>query len=330
MSKYSIQDIIGNSNAVKNLRSQIFTAAAVNATVLITGETGTGKELVAHAIHSLSQRKNNPFIRINCSAIPDELIESELFGYEEGAFTGASLGGKEGAFELANNGAILLDEIADLPKTMQAKLLRVLQEKEIIRIGGKDIIPLDVRIIAACNINLKELIKQKQFRQDLYYRLNVINITVPSLRERLDDIPLLVDYFIKKNNLNMGMKIESCSPKLIKLFKNYDWPGNIRELQNIIERAMIGSRKSTVIDEKHINTMELLSSSKKSQFPSYNGAFNKTLMKNTVEETEKELIIKTLRCVDWNKTEAAKHLGIARPVLYKKMKRLGIALNEPE
>ncbi|MBU3113044.1 sigma 54-interacting transcriptional regulator [Clostridium lacusfryxellense] len=220
--------------------------------VLLLGESGTGKELFAHAIHNESDRKHSPIIKINCGSIPSELFESELFGYESGAFTGAKKNGKPGKFELANRSTIFLDEIGDLPLSMQVKLLRVIQEKEIERIGSIRSQKIDVRIIAATNKNLEEMIKQKTFREDLYYRLNVINIRVPSLRERRDDIPSLAKYLMKKISLEMGIPVTNISDEAIMVLSLYDWPGNIRELENSIERALNLVDKESIIEIIHL------------------------------------------------------------------------------
>jgi len=235
--KYSLDQIIGNSAKIKKMKEMIVKAAQTKSTVLIFGETGTGKELVAHAIHQQSRRNYQPFVRVNCAAIPGELLESELFGYEEGAFTGAKRGGKVGKFELANFGTLLLDEINQMPLYMQSKLLRVIQEKEIERLGGNRPIEIDVRRIFTTNQNLAELVQQNKFREDLYYRINVVSIDIPPLRERIEDIPMLVRFFIAKINKELGLSISGIDKKVLKLFMAYDWPGNIRELENAIERA---------------------------------------------------------------------------------------------
>ena len=234
-SKYSIDDIIGDSDAIVNLRKQIRRAANSTSNVLIEGETGVGKELVAHSIHDLSKRSIKPLIKVNCAAIPSELFESELFGYEYGAFTGAKKEGKQGKFEMANGGSLFLDEINQLSVVAQPKLLRVLQEKEIERIGGKESVPVDVRLIVATNTSLEKMIIDKKFRDDLYYRLNVINIRIPSLRERKRDIRLLADNIISKLNFQLGLNVQGIDNHVIEKFMEYEWPGNIRELQNVIE-----------------------------------------------------------------------------------------------
>ena len=247
--KYSLDNIIGESEAVRNLKEQIIRASRSSSTVLIEGETGSGKELIAHAIHTLSPRSTGNFVRVNCSAIPAELLESEFFGYSAGAFTGASKRGKLGRFELANGGSIFLDEVNLLSTTMQPKFLRVLQEREIDPVGGLKSIPIDVRVIAASNIPLETLVESGQFRQDLYYRLNVISICAPPLRERMEDIPMLADHFIQRFNRELGMMVQGIGADALKLLQEYHWPGNIREMQNAIERAM----NLTIIPSSRLN-----------------------------------------------------------------------------
>ena len=235
--KYTISDILGESSAIDDLKKRLFHLADSDSTVLIEAETGCGKELVAHAIHNLSKRRKNPMIEINCAAIPENLFEAELFGYEEGSFTGAKRGGKEGKLELAEKGTLFLDEVDKMPYNMQPKLLRVLQEKEFSRIGGK-MKKMDVRIIAASNRNLLSLVREGKFREDLYYRLNIIRMSIPPLRERKEDIPILVRQEINEMNRKLNKNINGISPQVMRLFNNYSWPGNVRELKNIIERAM--------------------------------------------------------------------------------------------
>lgn len=235
--KYTISDILGESSAIDDLKKRLFHMADSDSTVLIEAETGCGKELVAHAIHNLSKRRKNPMIEINCAAIPENLFEAELFGYEEGSFTGAKRGGKEGKLELAEKGTLFLDEVDKMPYNMQPKLLRVLQEKEFSRIGGK-MKKMDVRIIAASNRNLLSLVREGKFREDLYYRLNIIRMSIPPLRERKEDIPILVRQEINEMNRKLNKNINGISPQVMRLFNNYSWPGNVRELKNIIERAM--------------------------------------------------------------------------------------------
>ncbi len=319
--KYTIDHIVGDSPEIQELKRKIIQASRTNSTVLIEGETGVGKELVAHSIHDLSNRDSFPFVKVNCSAIPRELLESEFFGYEEGAFTGAKKGGKEGRFEMANKGSLFLDEINQLPLFSQPKLLRALQEKEIERVGGKGSIPVDVRVIAAANVNLEKMIEEKKFRSDLFYRLNVLKIVIPPLRKRKEDIPLIVENLIEKLNFQLGMKVpgisEDAKMKLTEV--HYDWPGNIRELQNIVERAMNSSWGET-LEWVHF----------KDYFRSKNPKFidkisqnNMSKIKDIKEELEKETIINALENSK-SKAEAAKKLGISRTAFYKKLKKYEI------
>lgn len=317
-SKYNIDDIIGKSSAIINLKEQIKRAAHSSSNVLIEGETGVGKELVANSIHDLSVRSIKPLIKVNCAAIPSELFESELFGYEYGAFTGAKREGKQGKFEMANEGTLFLDEINQLSTVAQPKLLRVLQEKEIEKIGGKNSIPINTRLIVATNTCLEKMIKDKTFREDLYYRLNVINIKIPSLRERKEDIPLLIENMIGKLNFQLGLNVQGISSSSIDRLMNYDWPGNVRELQNVIERAMnmalSGKLNSNHFDEYFQNKMLKHSISNREILP----------LKLAKSDTEKEIIIKSLEKNNNNKTKCAKELGISRTMLYKKLEQYKI------
>ena len=248
--RYSLTDIVCSSKASVAMRAAILKAASTNATVLIQGETGTGKELAAHALHQESRRAHFPFVKLNCAAIPMELLESELFGYDEGAFTGARKAGKKGKFELAEKGTLFLDEISQLSMSAQAKLLRVLQEKEIERVGGSGSIPVDVRIVAATNDYLDDMVKQNTFRADLLYRLNVIPIRVPPLRERRSDMPLLVEKFVERYGDQAGLADITVQPEVLELLEKYDWPGNIRELEHAVERA-INLCNSNTLETKH-------------------------------------------------------------------------------
>lgn len=243
--KYSINDFIGNSHAAKEIRMQIADLSESNSTVLITGKTGCGKEVVAHSIHNTSRRFQCPIISVNCAAIPEALVESELFGYEEGSFTGAQHGGKRGFFEMAHKGTIFLDEVDQLPYHIQPKLLRVLQEKEVTRIGGKTI-PIDIRVIAATNKDLSHMVEDETFREDLYYRLNVIEINIPPLSERKEDIPLLANYRLDKLNKQMVKNVDSISNEVMELFLSYDWPGNVRELNNLLEQVRMRAEADTI------------------------------------------------------------------------------------
>ena len=315
--RYGLNDIVGSSTAAKEIRAAILHAAAsAKSTVVIQGETGTGKELVAHSLHQESRRAHYPFVKLNCAAIPQELIESELFGYEEGAFTGARKSGKKGKFEQADKGTLFLDEISQLSLSAQAKLLRVLQEKEFERVGGADTIPVDVRIVAATNDNLEELVKSGSFRSDLYFRLNVIPIKLPPLRERKADIPLLAEKFAEVYGDQAGLGSVGISPDALELMLKYQWPGNIRELEHAIERA-INQWNSNLLEARHF---EWLAAKIKDRPPLMVGQG----IEAAKAATEKEVIENALNAAQGNKTKAAELLNIARPLLYQKMRRLGI------
>ncbi|GAA4709689.1 sigma 54-interacting transcriptional regulator [Brevibacillus fulvus] len=321
--KYTFEEIIGQSEPMKTALLQAKRVAVTPATVMLRGESGTGKELFAHAIHNASDRKYHQFIRVNCAAISESLLESELFGYEEGAFTGAKRGGKRGLFEEANGGTIFLDEIGELSVSTQAKLLRVLQEKEIVRVGGSKPIAIDVRIIAATHVNLESAIQEGRFREDLYYRLHVVPIHIPPLRQRLSDIEPLARHILHRLNLDYGRSVEAVAPEAMKLLGSYHWPGNVRELENILGRAMINMKYSeTVILAAHLPAL-----SAKATEPSAAGLPpdrpNQSL-KAALEETEKLLIKRQLEAVQGNRTEAAKRLGISIRALYYKMEKFGL------
>ncbi|MBR0597309.1 sigma-54 interaction domain-containing protein [Sinanaerobacter chloroacetimidivorans] len=319
--KYSIQNIVGNSEVILKLKDQIISAAKTNSTVLITGETGTGKELVAHAIHSLSPRRNNDFIRINAAALPETLAESELFGYEAGSFTGATKEGKKGKFELADKGTLFIDEINQMPDLIQPKLLRALQEKEIEKIGGKSI-PVDTRIICASNKDLEKMVKAGTFREDLYYRINVVQIHSPALREHLDDLEELANAIVFELNSVIGTRIRKVEPAVIEMFSEYHWPGNIRELHNIIERAM-NYVNEDVLKVEHFEF-------KKEFCNHFNDIFGlecvdgSNLIEEAKRKAEKELIVQALKKFDNNVAKTATFLSMSRPLLYQKMKRLKI------
>lgn len=307
---FALDNIIGNNYNIRELKSIIKKVSNSNSTVLITGESGTGKEVFANAIHESSDRRDHSFVKINCAAIPENILESELFGHEEGAFTGSRKGGKKGKFEIAHQGTIFLDEIGDMSFHMQSKILRVLQEKEVERVGGNGPKKIDVRIIAATNQNLPQKIKEGEFREDLFYRLNVVPIELPPLRERVDDIPLLCDFFLKKYNDKFGIYIEKIEEEAMHFLAKYSWPGNIRELENVIERAY------NFVDGNTIKTNNLpkkiLHNDKKSSKSSLNKILN---------EFEKEVILDTLKNHNGNKTRAANVLGISRASLYQKLKK---------
>jgi PAS domain S-box-containing protein len=330
--KYTFDDIVGKSRAMIIAKEQAIKAARTPATVLLHGESGTGKELFAHAIHNHSSRKNRQFIRVNCSALTETLLESELFGYESGAFTGASKKGRKGLFEEADRGTIFLDEIGMMSINLQAKLLRVLQEKEIVRVGSNEPIDIDVRIISATNINLEEAVKKGHFREDLYYRLYVIPIFIPPLRERKEDIEPLVLNIIRKCNQEFGRNIKDVSRKVIKILLNYYWPGNIRELENVIERAVINMKLSEdILESRHMpEFISLIQQEtqyeRKSLFdknPEYIGKEGIGL-KDLKKETEKNAIIKMLKIFNGDCHKTANYLGISIRTLYYKMKKYQI------
>ncbi len=307
--------MIGNSPAFQRVITFVKQVAPSQSTVLITGESGTGKEVVAAAIHRFSRRCDMPFIKLNCGAIPENLVESELFGYEKGAFTGAHKS-KKGKFELANGGTMFLDEIGDLPKAMQVKLLRVLQEGEIERVGSTLTTRVDVRIIAATNTDLGEMVSRGDFREDLYYRLNVISITLPPLRERLEDLPLLAQHFIQKYNLLNQKSIEGLSPEVLRAMRHYPWDGNIRELENMIERAIVLSQDNLLKPE---------------HFPEL-GSENQVSNANigaevgmSLNDIEKLAIERTLIHNQYDKNKTAAMLKIGLATLYRKIKEYGLA-----
>jgi len=306
--------LVGSGEAMKKLFSVIEKVAVTDSTVLITGESGTGKELVAHAIHKQSKRAEKPLVVVNCAAIPDPLVESELFGHERGAFTGA-LDRKEGKFEVADGGSIFLDEIGCMPISLQSKLLRVLQDNVVVRVGGTNPLQVDVRLIAATNLDLKSAIEKGNFREDLYYRLNIIPIHLPPLRERKADIPLLLDHFLDKYNKEFNKRIQGFDKCAQKILVNYAWPGNVRELQNLIERIVVLSQDEEYIS---IEDLPLENISKKQE-----GDVLKTLKQAQREFEISYLKSALLRC-GGNQTKAAEKLGIHRTTLISKMKELGL------
>ena len=314
----SMGELIGKNEKIRIIYDIIENVADSDSTVLITGESGTGKEIVAETIHKKSKRSNKPYVIVNCAAIPENLLESEMFGHERGSFTGA-LDRHLGKFELASGGTIFLDEIGEMPMAMQVKLLRAVQEGIIERIGGEKSIPIDIRIIAATNIDLKKAIQEKKFREDLYYRLNVIPINMPPLRDRIEDIPLFINCFIDKYNKELNKNIKYITGEALNIFQEYSWPGNIRELENLIERIV------TLSKDDHIDTAHLpkdIVNSKRNN----NGAFNLeegSLMK-AVRNFEKKIIIEALRYCNGNQTATAKTLGIHRTTLISKLEAYGI------
>ena len=317
--KYSFEDIIGSSEVMKIAIEQAKLAAKTPATILLRGESGTGKELFAHAIHNGSDRKFNKFIRVNCASLSETLLESELFGYEDGAFTGAKRGGKKGLFEEADNGSIFLDEIGELSLSTQVKLLRVLQESEITRVGGTQSIPLNVRIIAATNVHLEKAMVDGKFREDLYYRLNQMPIFIPPLRKRKEDLKPLCIRLIEKINQEYGRNVEGVTKKALSRLEKYDWPGNIRELDNMIRRAIIFMNyNETFIDAEH-----LVESS--SEVESTAIIPSEGTLTERIEEYEKLIIEKTLAKNNGNKTKSAKELGLSIRNLYYKLEKYNLA-----
>ncbi len=314
--RHTLEGIVGESDTMQTLRKEASKAAATQFPVLITGESGTGKELFAQGIHHASARRLYPFVRINCSAIPKDLLESELFGYEKGAFTGARTGGKPGKLELAKHGTVFLDEIGDLPLQMQPKLLRVIEDKEFERIGGTSVIRSDFRLIAATNQNLEEMLTDRRFRKDLFYRLNVIPLHIPPLRERREDILPLVKHFLNQTSQEAFLPEITLEHDAEEVLRSYQWPGNIRELSNVLER---------VLSSLEGNTIRL------SDLPFYLYRSRKIASKLSAlsirevqSRAEKEAILHTLRLARYNKSKAAAMLGIHRTHLYKKIKKYGI------
>jgi len=311
-------EIIGVSDVMKALKQDIRRAAPSNSWVLITGENGTGKEFVARNIHLLSRRSARPFIEVNCAAIPDELIESELFGHEKGAFTSA-ISKKKGKFDLADTGAIFLDEIGDMSLKTQAKVLRILQEQSFERVGGTELIKVDVRVIAATNKDLKEEIKKGRFREDLYYRLNVIPFVVPPLRRRPEDIPLLAEHFLIEASRKSGVETIKADNEVMRRLTEYAWPGNVRELKNLVERLVIMSPGPTItIDDlpSHISGVK--------NTDGHVGLFSRSLLRDARASFEKEFIMRKLKANDGNIARTAEAIGIERSHLYRKIKSYGI------
>ncbi|MBR3641198.1 MAG: sigma 54-interacting transcriptional regulator [Oscillibacter sp.] len=317
----AMDSIVGSSPQILKMKHEIAIAARSMSTVLIEGETGCGKELVAHAIHELSDRSDQRMIKVNCAAIPSELLEAEFFGYTEGAFTGAKRGGKPGKFELADKGTLFLDEINQMPLSLQPKLLRALQEREIERVGSPVSIPIDTRVISATNVSLEDLVRQDLFRSDLYFRLNVIRISIPPLRERKEDIPELIDFFMKQLNLRLNLQIPGITPDAVERLMEYDWPGNVRELQNVLERAMNLAWFET-LEWKYFSDYFLhhsLASSAPVLRPTDVPQPTISPLRRYRGEAERELLRSTLAECGGNKAEAARKLGLSRTALYKKL-----------
>ena len=325
-------NIVGNSKGMRDVFDMAETVFDNDVTVLITGESGTGKELIAEAIHYNSPRRAKPFVKLNCVAIPETLLESELFGYEKGAFTGATRQ-KPGKFELANHGTLLLDEIGDMSLSIQAKLLRVLQEREVERVGGVKPIKVDVRIMASTNQDLAQLVREGRFREDLYFRLNVLPIHIPSLKERREDIPLLLDHFVNLYKTRFNKDIEGFSEEAMDILMGHSWPGNVRELENVVQRAIILA-KERVIQEWGLPP-EIRRQKKESSLDleklETNLPLNETV-EMIVAEVEKKLIAQALDEVDWKREKAASLLGTSLKTLYNKMKKYGLLekSSEPE
>ncbi|MED4683118.1 sigma 54-interacting transcriptional regulator [Bacillus mycoides] len=325
--KYSFDDIVGDSDETTAAIEQAKLGANTPATVLLRGESGTGKELFAHAIHNSSNRKYNKFVRVNCAAISETLLESELFGYEEGAFSGAKRGGKRGFFEEANNGSVFLDEIGELSANTQAKLLRVLQEKEIVKVGGTKAIPINVRVIAATHVNLEKGILEGEFREDLYYRLNKIPIQIPSLRQRKGDIPAIAERLIQKINQDYGRNVEGLTDSAVSYLQSYEWPGNVRELENILGRAIIFMNYNEIyIDVHHLPSLhkeEQVETKQNNLLPE----LEEKALEHLVTEFEGNIIREYLEKFDGNKTKTAKALGISVRNLYYKLEKYDCAKN---
>ncbi|MDN9010497.1 sigma-54 interaction domain-containing protein [Brevibacillus laterosporus] len=311
---YRFEQIVSTSDLMNKCKELAMKVAKSDTTVLITGESGTGKELFAHAIHAASQRAMGPFIRVNCAAIPDNLLESELFGYEEGAFTGALRKGKKGKFELADRGTILLDEIGDMPLALQAKLLRVLQEKEVERVGASRPMSLDVRVIASTNKDMFALMKAGKFREDLFYRLHVVTLTIPPLRDRLEDLPHLVESIQEQLMETTGIVVKGMDEEVWELLRYHRWPGNVRELRNVLERAM------HMMEGNRIRAEHILLPASTSGNPLVQSSF--PILKEWLAKAEREALLRAVQLTGGNKREAAKLLGISKSSFYHKWERL--------
>lgn len=321
-SHYRLADIVGDSKAIKELNQTITQVASGDVTVLLRGESGTGKELYAHAIHQLSERADAPFIKVNCAAIPENLLESELFGYEEGAFTGAKKGGKAGKFQLAHGGTLFLDEIGDLPLSMQAKLLRVLQEREVEAVGSTSPSPVNIRLITATHRPLETLIKEGTFREDLYYRINVVNVSLPPLRERQEDIAKLAEHFLQALSRRTGRRAPKLTAQAMTALLEYHWPGNIRELENILEAAFFTARDRKIPLSLLPANLRDHTQSELSVVHSDGNVYASTgTLKEQMDRAEKHLIKQSLSQSFGNRTLAAKQLGISKSTFYEKLSK---------
>lgn len=326
--KYRMEDVIGLSRACQNMKNKAARYALTDSTILITGESGTGKEMLVQGIHNMSQRASGPFVAVNCAALPENLLESELFGYVDGAFTGARKGGRQGVFEMAHGGTLFLDEIGEMPISLQSRLLRVLQEREVMPLGSESIIPVDVRVIAATNQNLADMVARGEFRQDLYYRLNILRIHMPTLAERRDDIPLLARSMMKKMQ-KLNPQLISLTESAAEFLQQLPWPGNIRQLANMIERIMLLT-DGTEIDRADIQAaceddIEIRPMSRNSQAvvaaPATSAAEHEPEEGHVLQSVEEETMYRVLQEEDYNYSRAAKRLGIHRTTLWRKMKK---------
>ena len=324
--KYIFEDIIGNSRELRDAVEKSRQVAVTPATVILRGESGTGKELFAHAIHETS-RRTGQFVRVNCASIPETLLESELFGYVEGAFTGAKRGGRRGYFEEASGGTLFLDEITEITTGVQAKLLRVLQEREIVRVGDSTPIPVDVRVIAATNADLEKMVTEGRFRDDLYYRLNVVPIFIPSLRQRKEDVPLLVEFILRKLNREFGRNVADLSGIALEALMRYHWPGNVRELENVLGRAMISMHfGETRVELRHLPPLGL-GAEGRAKFTGGAGhgfSYNRETFHELHDRWEKEVLTAALEHAGGNRTRAAEMLNISLRSLYNKIKKYGL------
>jgi DNA-binding NtrC family response regulator len=322
--RYSFNNIISKEPSMHKIFDQIVDIAQTDATVIIFGETGTGKEMIANAIHYNSHRKDKPFVPVHCAALSETLLESELFGHEKGAFTGA-FKQKKGRFEIADGGTVFLDEVGDIPLVTQVKLLRVLQEKTFERVGGTELTRTDIRIITATNKDLLSLIKLGTFREDFYYRLNVFPINLPPLRERRNDIPLLAQHFIKNHNQKLGKNIQGISEEAMKSILNYPWPGNIRELENVIERAILTTKSDTIKEIGFISSSEIKQASASDEIEDYKGFYEKNM-----NPIEKEYYLKLIRKYNRDVDIIIQKMGISKRTFYNRVKEFGIDLDKVE